>query len=53
VPGMHVGRRLPPPGSGAHLDHGELLDVHEERDVELRGPQDDLASSDFDHLSAA
>ena len=53
VQGMHVGWRLPPPGSGAHVDCGELLDVDEERDVELRSPQDDLACSDLDHVSAA
>ena len=35
VPCMDVGRRLPPSGSGAHVDRGELLDVDEERDVEL------------------
>ena len=38
VSGMDVGRRLPPSGSGAHLDRGELLDVGEERDVELPAP---------------
>ena len=53
VSGMDVRRRLPPPGSGAHVDRGELLDVDEERDVELPAPQDDLAFSDLDHVPAA
>ena len=35
VSGMDVGRRLPPPGSSAHVDRGELLDVREKRDAEL------------------
>ena len=50
VSGMDVGRRLPPSGSCAHVDRGELLDVDEERDVELSAPQDDLAFSDLDHV---
>jgi hypothetical protein len=36
-----------------HVDRGELLDVDEERDVELPGSQDDLSFGDFDHVSAA
>ena len=51
VPGMDVRWRLSPPGCGAHLDCGELLDVDEKRDVELRGPQDDFALCD--HVPAA
>jgi len=53
VSGMDVGWRLPPAGSGAHLDRGELLDVGEERDVELPGPENDLAFADLEHGSAA
>ncbi len=53
VSGMDVRRRLPPSGSGAHLDRGELLDVGEERHVELPAPEDDLACADLEHGSAA
>ena len=53
VSGMDVRRRLPPSGSCAHVDRGELLDVDEERDVEISAPQDDLALSDLDHVPAA
>jgi hypothetical protein len=37
---------------GMHLDRSELLVIHEERDVELPAPQDDLAF-DLDHIPAA
>jgi len=50
---VDVRRRLPPSGGSAHLDGGELLDVDEERDVEFRRAQDDLALSDLDHGPAA
>ena len=53
VPGMDVGRCLPPARRGAHCDRGELLDVREERHVEFRAPEDDLAFVDLDHLPAA
>ena len=53
VSGVGMGRRLPPPGSCAHVGDGELLDVDEERDVELSGSQDDFAFRDFDHVPAA
>ncbi len=53
VSGMDVGRRLPPSGSGAHVHRGELLDVDEERDVELSAPEDDLAFADLEHVPAA
>ena len=53
VPGMDVWRRLPPSGSGAHVDGGELLDVDEERDVELPASEDDLSFDDLDHEPAA
>jgi hypothetical protein len=40
--------------SAAHLlgDRGELLDVDEERDVELPAPQDDFAFRNLDHVPA-
>ena len=50
---MDVGRRPSPAGSGAHLDRGELVDVREERDVQLRTTEDDLAFADLDHRPAA
>ena len=50
---VDVGRRLPPSGSSAHVDRGELLDVDEERDVELSAPQDDFPLGDLDHRPAA
>ena len=53
VAGMDVRRCLSPSGSRAHLDCGELLDVDEQRDVELPALQDDLAFSDLDHVPAA
>jgi hypothetical protein len=53
VPGMDVGRRLPPSGKGAHVDRGKLLDIDEERYVELPGPQDDLTFGDLGHVPAA
>jgi hypothetical protein len=48
-----MGRRLPPSGSGAHVDRGELLDVDEKRDVELPASEYDLAFDDLDHEPAA
>jgi hypothetical protein len=53
VSSMDVGRRFPPSGSSAHVDRGELLDVDEERDVELRTAEDDFAIANLDHLPAA
>ncbi len=53
VSSMDVGRRLPPSGSSAHVDHSELLDVDEQRDVELPASEDDLAFADLDHAPAA
>ena len=50
---MDVEGSLSPTGSGAHLDSTELLDVHEEPDVELLAAEDDLALADLDHVSAA
>jgi hypothetical protein len=53
VSGMHVKTRRSPSRSGAHFDRGELLDIDEERDVELSALQDDFAFGDFDHVPAA
>jgi hypothetical protein len=46
---MDVRRRISPAGGGAHGDRGELLDVREKRDIELRAPEDDLAGADLAH----
>ena len=51
VSGVRMRARRAPSRMGAHLDRGELLDLDEERDVELPAPQDDLAF-DLDHVSA-
>ncbi len=40
---MDVERRSAPTRSGAHFDRSELLDVHEEPDIELFAAEDDLA----------
>ena len=53
VPGMDVRRRISPAGRGAHGHRGELLDVREERHIELRAAEDDLAFADLDHRPAA
>jgi hypothetical protein len=50
---MDVEGRFSPTGSGAHLDSTELLDVHEEPDVELLAAEDDLTLADLDHVPAA
>ena len=50
---MEVEWCLSPTGSGAHLDSTELLDVHEEPDVELLAAEDDLSLTDLDHVPAA
>jgi hypothetical protein len=50
---VDVERRFPPPGSGAHIDRSELLDVHEECDAELLAAEDDLAYADLEHVPAA
>ena len=50
---MDVEWCLSPTGSGAHLDSTELLDVHEEPDVELLAAEDDLSLTDLDHVPAA
>ena len=50
---MDVERCFSPTGSGAHVDRVELLDVHEERDVELLVAKDDLTFADPDHVPAA
>jgi hypothetical protein len=53
VSDMDVRRCLSPPGSRAHVDSGELLDVREERDAELLAAKDELAFADLDHVPAA
>jgi hypothetical protein len=40
-------------GLGANLGDSDLLEVGEERDAELRLPDDALALSDLDHGPAA
>jgi hypothetical protein len=50
---MDVEGGFSPTGSGAHVDRAELLDVHEEPDVELLAAEDDLALADLDHVPAA
>jgi hypothetical protein len=50
---VDVERRPSPAWSGTHLDDGELVDVREERHVQLRATEDDLAFADLDHLLAA
>jgi hypothetical protein len=50
---VDVERRPSPAGSGAHLDHGELVEVREERHAQLRTAEDDLAFVDLEHGFAA
>ncbi len=53
VSDMDMRRRRPPTASGTYSDHGKLLEVGEERHVELSAPEDELAFADLDHLPAA
>ena len=53
VADVDVGRSRPPAARRAHVDDGELLEVGEERHLEHRTAEDDLACADLDHGHAA